>query len=407
MELNPFLACLIAFKYAFLLVMGYFILTALGNLVPPYRPPASPPRKRFLILIPAHNEGRVLGDLLRNLARLRYPRDLFRIVVLCDNCVDDTAAVARAEGAEALERSSAGASGKGRAIQWALTQLPDDYDALVVFDADNRVHLDFLQRMNDALCAGHRLLQGFLDTKNPNDNWLTKVLHLHQASINVMWHAGKHGFGMGNYLVGTGMAIDRALLDAHGWNSTTLTEDLEFTLRMALAGEKVVWLRDAIVYDERPRDLRTAWRQQQRWLIGTWHCLGRYFWPVLLHSLRTLRLDLADLAFYLVTPVWFVFNALYVVANAGNSAFHWVYFPPDPRMTALGSAFGILYFAVGLKLARESVLKNLPYAILYLLVFPLFGTAQILWSLVKVRETRWYHTPHSARLDPQIEAAGE
>lgn len=405
--MNPFLATLFAFKYAFLLVMGYLVFTALGNLIRAYRPSIVSPRKRFILLIPAHNEGRVIGDLIRNLLQMRYPRELFRIVVVADNCTDGTAQQARTAGAEVLERYSAGPSGKGQAMQWALTQLEGEYDALAVFDADNRVHLDFLARANDALCAGHRLIQGFLGTKNPNDNWLTRVLHLHQASINVLWHAGKHGLGMGNYLVGTGMVIDRDLLDRHGWNATTLTEDLEFTLKMALEGEKVLWLREAVVYDERPLDLKTAWRQQQRWMIGTWHCLGRYFWPVLLHSLRHLRLDLADLAIYLITPLWFVLNTLYVVANGANSVFMWVYFPPDPLMTAFGSAFGILYFTAGLRMAKEPAIKNLPYIILYLLVFPLFGTAQVLWSLVKVRETRWYHTPHSARLDPQIEAAGE
>jgi cellulose synthase/poly-beta-1,6-N-acetylglucosamine synthase-like glycosyltransferase len=405
--LNPFLACLFAFKYAFLLVMGYLIFTALGNVLRAYRPAASSPRKRFLVLIPAHNEAGVIGDLLRNLFRLHYPRELYRVVVIADNCTDDTAAIARAEGAEVLARNTAGAGGKGRAMEWALRQLDGNHDAVAVFDADNRVHLDFLQKMNDGLCAGHRLLQGFLGTKNPNDNWLTRVLHLHQASINTLWHAGKHGIGLGNYLVGTGMVIDRGLLEKHGWNAVTLTEDLEFTLRMALVGEKVLWLRDAVVYDERPSDLRTAWRQQQRWLIGTWHCLSRYFWPVLLHSLRTFRLDLADLAFYLITPLWFILNMVYGLANAGNSIFRWVNFPPDPWMTALGSAFGVLYFYAGLKLAKEPALKNLPYVILYLLVFPLFGTAQVLWSLIKVRETRWYHTPHSARLDPKIEAAGD
>lgn len=405
--MNPFLDCLFVFKYAFLLVMAYLIMTALGNLIRPYLPPPALPRKRFLVLIPAHNEGAVIADLLRNLFQLRYPRQLYEVVVIADNCTDDTAEAARKEGATVLERFTAGAGGKGKALQWALEQLPDQDDAVVVFDADNRVHLDFLQHANDALCAGHRLLQGFLGTKNPNDNWLTRVLHLHQASINVLWHAGKHGLGMGNYLVGTGMVIDRALLNAYGWNATTLTEDLEFTLRMAEAGQKVMWLRDAVVYDERPVDLKTAWRQQQRWLIGTWHCLGRYFWPVLSRSLRTFRLDLADLAIYLITPLWFIFNTMYVVANAANSLFKWVYFPPDPWMTFVGSAFGILYFGVGLKLARESVVKNLPHILIYLLVFPLFGTAQVLWSLVNVRETRWYHTPHSARLDPQIEAAGD
>jgi cellulose synthase/poly-beta-1,6-N-acetylglucosamine synthase-like glycosyltransferase len=333
-------------------------------------------------------------------------------VVIADNCSDDTARIAREEGAEALERKTTGPSGKGQAMEWAFGLLQSDpnwkrIDAVVVFDADNRVRLDFLRRINDALCAGHRLLQGFIGTKNPNDNWVTRVLHLHQVGINALWHAGKHGLHLGNYLVGTGMAIDRTLLDEHGWQSATLTEDLEFTLRMALFGHKALWLRDAIVYDERPTDLRTAWRQQQRWLIGSWRCLGIYFWPVLLRSIGSRRLDLADLAVYLVTPLWFFMNALYVVANAGNSAFGWVNFPPDPWMTALGSVFGIVYFGWGLRLAKVPVARNLPYIAVYLLVFPIFGTAQVLWSLMKIRETRWYHTPHSARLDPQVKWAGE
>jgi hypothetical protein len=72
-------------------------------------------------------------------------------------------------------------------------------------------------------------------------------------------------------------------------------------------------------------------------------------------------------------------------------------------MTAFGSLFGIVYFGAGLKIAKEPVWKNLPSIAIYLLIFPLFGTAQVLWSLVRIRETRWYHTPHSARLDPRFE----
>ena len=133
--------------------------------------------------------------------------------------------------------------------------------------------------------------------------------------------------------------------------------------------------------------------------------MARYFQPVLWKSLRTGRFDLADLALYLVTPLWFLLNAVYAVANVGNSIYRWVDFPPDPAMTLLGSAFGVLYFACGLRLARLSVLRNLPYIAVYLLVFPVFGTAQVLWSLVRVRESRWFHTPHSARLDAHLERA--
>lgn len=92
----------------------------------------------FLILIPAHNEEDGLPETLQSLSALQYPKDLMHIVVIADRCADDTARVARAGGAQCLERNE-GPGGKGAAMSWAMQVLRKDgvvFDALVIVDAE-------------------------------------------------------------------------------------------------------------------------------------------------------------------------------------------------------------------------------------------------------------------------------
>jgi cellulose synthase/poly-beta-1,6-N-acetylglucosamine synthase-like glycosyltransferase len=402
-----FIAYLVWFRYGFFIVFLYAVLVALGNLRKGYRPGSHPASKRFAVLVPAHNEERVIADLLRDLRAMEYPSHLYRVYVIADNCDDATAAIARSEGVTVLERRTAGMSSKGEALSWALERIDADYDAYVVFDADNRVAPTFLKRANDALCEGARLVQCYLAIKNPNDNWVTRALYLHQEVTNHLWHAGKHALGLGNYLVGTGMVISADLLTKHAWEAESLTEDLEYTLRMALEGHSVVWLSDVAVYDEKPSDLKSTYVQQQRWMIGTWKCFQKYFLPVLRKGVAERRADIVDLALYLFAPVWIVMNVVYGAANLINSAFNIVVFPPDPAVTVAGTVFGLAYFAAGLRMAGIPVLKNLALVMVLLALYPTAATVQVVWGLFRINERRWYHTPHGAKLDPEIRLGSE
>ena len=114
--------------------------------------PSAAPLIRFAVLIPAHNEERVIGPLLESLQGQTYPRELTTIYVSCDNCTDSTAQIAERHGARVLIREERGRSGKTENLRWALERIPlDDHDALVIFDADNLAREDFLERMNDYL----------------------------------------------------------------------------------------------------------------------------------------------------------------------------------------------------------------------------------------------------------------
>ena len=121
---------------------------------------------RFMLIIPAHNEEAVVGNLVESLKKLDYPKDLYDIYVIADNCTDATAKVAKEMGAIVYERFDEKHKTKGYALQWFLQQKIDEdapYDAFCIFDADNIVDDQFLKVMNRKLCQGEDVVQGYKD----------------------------------------------------------------------------------------------------------------------------------------------------------------------------------------------------------------------------------------------------
>jgi cellulose synthase/poly-beta-1,6-N-acetylglucosamine synthase-like glycosyltransferase len=178
------------------------------------------PTKSFALLVAAHNEETVVGALIENLLKLDYPRELFDIFVICDNCTDGTADIVRRyPGVYACERTNPHQRGKGYAIEWMLKELwkhPKSYDGIVMFDADNLVATNFLQYMNEDLCNGHRVVQGYLDTKNPRDSWVSAANGITYWFCNRLWQMPRYNLGLSNFLGGTGMCFETKLLKEMG-----------------------------------------------------------------------------------------------------------------------------------------------------------------------------------------------
>src|SRR5882672_8297430 len=126
------------------LCAGYLLaLTLLSARLPV--PVPSVPRLRFRILVPAHDESAGIAGTVESLLAVDYPRELFDVLVIADNCTDDTAARARAAGAVVLERTSETERGKGYALHYAFGRLPEEIDAAVVIDADTLVSQNLLR----------------------------------------------------------------------------------------------------------------------------------------------------------------------------------------------------------------------------------------------------------------------
>ena len=163
---------------------------------------------------------------LESLKQINYPKDLFDIYVIVDNCTDNTAAIARQEGARVYERFS-NQRGKGYALEWMFNRLFEmenerTYDAVCIFDADNVVSSNFLLEMNSKLKKGYRSIQGYLDTKNPNDSWVTACYATAYWSMNRMWQLARYNRGLSNAMGGTGVCLEYNLLKEFGWGPPAL-----------------------------------------------------------------------------------------------------------------------------------------------------------------------------------------
>lgn len=267
------------------------------------------PVKRFAVIIPAHNEERVIGPLVDSLIGQEYPRELFDVYVIADNCTDHTAQVAERHGAIACPRTDVEKRGKGFAIEWMLERLQQSgrpYDAIVMFDADNLVAPDFLRIMNDKLCDGHQVIQGYLGIKNPFDTWVSVSMAISYWFSNRMWQNARQNLKLSCSLGGTGLCIDFRLLQEMGWEATGLTEDLEFGVRCVERGILPIWAHDAKVYDEKPTELLPSMRQRLRWMQGHFHCAKHHMWPLIKAGIVERNFAKLDAGIYLFQPMRFL-----------------------------------------------------------------------------------------------------
>ena len=234
---------------------------------------------KFMAIIPAHNEEAVVGNLIESLKNQNYNKELYDIYVIADNCTDRTAQVARDAGAIVYERFDPEKKTKGFALDWFIKQKIQenaDYDALFVFDADNIVDKNFIKNMNKKLCQGEDVVQGYRDIKNPTDSWITSGYALFYWTMHRFYHLARYNVGLSPLLNGTGFMVRFDILKPDGWQTKTLTEDIEFSLQRIIKGKKLGWAIDAIVYDEQPVGFKQSWSQRSRWTVGHMQCIKEY-----------------------------------------------------------------------------------------------------------------------------------
>ena len=234
---------------------------------------------RFMAIIPAHKEEAVIRNLVESLKAQNYNKEAYDIYVIADNCTDNTAKVAKEAGAIVYERYNNSKKTKGYALDWFLQQkIKEDapYDAVLIFDADNIVHPDFIKNMNKKLCQGEEVVQGYRDIKNPTDSWITAGYALFYWTMHRFYHLARYNLGLSPLLNGTGFMVKFDVLKPEGWNTVTLTEDIEFSLKRIIQGKRLGWSTEAIVYDEQPVEFKQSWSQRSRWTVGHMQCMKEY-----------------------------------------------------------------------------------------------------------------------------------
>ena len=276
---------------------------------------------KFMAIIPAHNEESVIASLVESLKAQDYPKELLDIYVIADNCTDNTAKIARNLGAIVYERFDDTKKTKGYAMQWFLDKKIKenaDYDAFCVFDADNIVDKDFIKVMNKKLCQGEEVVQGYRDIKNPTDNWITAGYAIFYWTMNRMYHLARYNVGLSPLINGTGFMVKFDVVKPEGWNTKTLTEDIEFSLKNIIQGRKLGWAVDAKVFDEQPTGFMQSWRQRARWTVGHIQCIHEYTKPLAMAVKEHKTFMNFDGLLYIVGSIpMFILTLILLLTNLG------------------------------------------------------------------------------------------
>lgn len=365
-------------------VIGVFFLLPLKKQV------RTVPQTRFAVLIAARNEENVIDVLVDSLMQQQYPKELFDVYVIPNNCTDDTEEAARRAGARILTCQGI-IRNKGDVLHQAFGQLIGQYDAYCVFDADNVADGDFLARMNDAVVGGAQAAKCRQMASNPYDSWVAGCYDIYIENFNLMYNRPRAFLGLSARLVGTGfMVTDQLLHRLGGWNTTSITEDAEFAAQCALKGVRVHYVPEAITYDEQPNSFRISLRQRRRWSAGVQSTANHYALK-LLSCPQWLRLDVTV---YLINIYVSLLALIPVVYNL-------LQMEPVGVLTTLGVSLasfclGMMGTALLMSLtAQRNPMKMWKSILLY----PLFAASWYplhFWGLL-AKPRHWTPIPHGGK----------
>ena len=400
-------------------VLGVVLLISVGPTlvfslvgIPPLKPPAPMPldgepmpRTRFLIIIPAFNEARVICNPLKSLFAQRSALAEIRVVVAF-NGTDETGRIARTLGAEVISTPTPGC-GKSKAIAYVLERIEPDADRYVlILDADNRVGPGFLDALALASQTGAVAMQANHKVLLSRRNWISLGLLSAYAASSRLYNAGRSRLLGSALLCGTGFAIKESVFRQLWPYVRTQTEDIEMNGLLTLHHDAgVQWVQQASFFDEKPDTVVVAIRQRVRWMVGHFRCMRFYSGPLFAQGLRQGRLRALELALYYMVPVAILVAACWLLlvwpatlvaqlpADGLSANFGWalstLILAYILGLPALGHLLDIK--GISLKGVLQVVLFSIYAAAVALTVWPL---AIVLAAMMLSRSDWIFHTPH-------------
>ena len=352
-------------------------------------------KNKFSIIIAARNEEAVIGNLIDSLNKQNYPKDKYDINVIVNNSTDNTYKVSKKHGANTI-KCEVPVKSKGEVLHYIFNKFKDkDNDAYVIFDADNIVHPDFLKYMNDSLNKGYKVAQGFRDSKNYQDNWLSGSYALFYYIQNFFFNLSRKKINSSASINGTGFMVEKKFIEKLDFSPITLTEDVELTTVCAIHNEKIDFQDKAITYDEHPTNFKVSLKQRLRWSKGNLQC-WKYYHKDLVKSFRKNH-NLACVDMYLNNLAAFIQVLSFVVLGIG---FIEKLIVEKVSFTLFG-LFGMLLSYLGTFIVSLFVTiynkKSVTAMMSSLILFSIF---MITWFPINVvslfkKEIKWEHIGHN------------
>jgi glycosyltransferase involved in cell wall biosynthesis len=330
-----------------LVAVGSPLLAAAGYLLgatllsAPLRvPEPRTPQRRFRFVVPAHNESAGIGATVHSLKNVDYPSELFEVVVVADNCKDDTADQARAAGATVMVRNDSEKRGKGYALDHAFSATPPEVDAVVVIDADTLVSPNILRAFSARRDSGAHAVQADYAVRNPNAAWRTRLIAIAFGAFHIVRSRARERLGLSCGLRGNGMCFSTELLRQVPHNAYSVVEDVEYGIRLGEAGYRVHYTDEAHVYGEMVTTAAAANTQRRRWEEGRKQLVKQNAWRLLRAGLSRGDRVLLDLGLDLLVPPLSTIAVAMVGGSLAGAAAVVLTAAPGVAAAAFGAGLG-------------------------------------------------------------------
>lgn len=281
-----------------LIIAGYIYYLKVEN----EQPPEILGEEPFVsIMVPAHNEGKVIVKTVEALLRFDYPHARYEIIVINDNSSDNSAALLEAIQKKHPERllkvintdAVTGGKGKSNALNLGFKQAKGEL--IAIYDADNTPEKTALRYLVAEMTQDEKLgaVVGKFRTRNRDASLLTRFINVETLSFQWMAQAGRWQLLKLVTIPGTNFILRRSIIEAiGGWDEKALAEDTEISFRIYMMGYRIKFQPKAVTWEQEPQTLSVWFKQRTRWVKGNIYVILKNFNLLFKKEARKIRFDL-------------------------------------------------------------------------------------------------------------------
>ena len=260
--------------YLMLSISWYYLVFFFISLRKIPKAPKADKYTKFAVLVPARNESKVINNIMVALANQTYPKEYYDVWFIVEDEKDPTTKLAKKRGFHYFVRDEITdkRKTKGFALQECIRYFKNNdikYDAYMIFDADNVMEPEYLEKMNNVRQTGVQVCSGYRNFTNASTNWLTACSATLFTYMNTFTSRGRTILFKKALLSGTGYYIDSNIVDdAGGWIWTGMTEDTQLTGYCYYHDVNMRYYPRAMYYDEQSSNIHVCHNQHIRWVWG-------------------------------------------------------------------------------------------------------------------------------------------
>ena len=276
--------------------------------------PTANKQHKFAILFPAYKEDRVILPVVESFLQQHYPQELYKVIIISDH-MQETTNERLAQLPITLLKANYENSSKAKALNFAMDHFGrDEFDAVVILDADNIVDTNFLLEINKVFDAGVQAIQAHRTAKNRNTD-IAVLDGLSEEVNNSIFRRGHVRLGISSALIGSGMIFNYQWFHDNVKHLVTTGEDKELEVLLLKQRIFIEFLDEVYVYDEKTQGEKGFYNQRRRWLATQFAQWGRVF-KDLPQAILSGNIDYSDkLIQWVLPPRLILFGGIIVMGS--------------------------------------------------------------------------------------------